>query len=234
MAIGVIGAMEEEIAHIRKEMDNVSQETKAGIVFTSGVWNGQNICLCKSGVGKVNASICTQILIDQFHASHIIFTGVAGAVDPALEIGDIVISVDALHHDMDASSLGFKKGVIPFFDHSVFKADKKLHDLALTAGKLVAGEEKVVAGRILSGDQFIASAEKVKELHEEFNGACTEMEGAAVAQVCTMNGIPFVIIRSISDKADGSANVNFQEFVEKASRNSFQIVQQMVKNWPFI
>ncbi|HAQ06027.1 MAG TPA: 5'-methylthioadenosine/adenosylhomocysteine nucleosidase [Bacillus bacterium] len=231
MRIAIIGAMDEEIQHILDGMNKYEQQRKAGISFYIGTFNDYEIVLCKSGVGKVNASVCTQILIDEFEASHIIFTGVAGAVNPDLKIGDIVVSIDCLQHDMDATALGFKLGEIPYSEVSVFKADSKLVDLAISASKETVQGKKIMSGRILSGDQFIADREKVKFLHEELQGYCTEMEGAAVGQVCSMNAIPFVIIRSMSDQADGSADVNFMEFTKLASQNSYEIVNEMIKNW---
>jgi adenosylhomocysteine nucleosidase len=231
MRIGIIGAMDEEIQHILESMESYETKTKAGIAFYVGEFNGFQVVLCKSGVGKVNASVCTQILIDEFGAANIIFTGVAGAVNPDLKIGDIVVSTDCVQHDMDVTPLGFKLGEIPYTEVSVFKADPSLVDLAITASKDIVQDKKIVSGRILSGDQFIADRDKVKFLHEELNGYCTEMEGAAVGQVCSMNDIPFVIIRSMSDQADGSADVNFLEFTKLASRHSYEIVNEMVKNW---
>lgn len=176
----------------------------------------------------MNAAACTQILIDRFGVDAIIFTGVAGALDPTLNIGDIVISSDCQQHDMDASPLGFARGVIPFADRSVFPADERLIKLAAEAGESVA-EGRVLIGRVLSGDQFIADRELVRKLHTEMGGACIEMEGSAVAQVCAMNGLPYVVIRSMSDKADGSAHVNFAEFTVKAADRSFRIVEQMIR-----
>lgn len=231
MRIGIIGAMDEEIQHILDSMENYKIGKKAGISFYSGKFNGYDIVLCKSGVGKVNASVCTQILIDEFQATHIIFTGVAGAVNPELKIGDIVVSTDCVQHDMDVTALGFKLGEIPYTEVSVFKADPALVDLAISASKEIVHDRKIVSGRILSGDQFIASRDKVRFLHDELQGFCTEMEGAAVGQVCSMNEIPFVIIRSMSDQADGSADVNFLEFTKLASKNSYEIVNEMIKNW---
>jgi len=228
MTIGIMGAMDQEIQLYKNQMDLISETNKAGIVYYEGMLNGKKVVLCKSGVGKVNASVCTQIMIDRFNVDCVIFTGVAGALHPELEIGDIVVSVDSQHHDMDASPLGFAKGEIPFADTSLFKADEKLVKLAVKASEAL-GEGNTFVGRVLSGDQFIANREIVKQLYEQMEGTCTEMEGAAVAQVCHMNQVPFVIIRSMSDKADGSAHVNFEEFTNLASQRSFQIVYNMLE-----
>lgn len=224
--IGLIGAMTEEIERIEQSMSGDRAVVRAGIRFLEGEFCGQTVVLCKSGVGKVNAAVCTQLLIDQFGVDAILFTGVAGALDPVLDIGDIVISTDCQQHDMDASPLGFPRGTIPFAPSSVFAADPDLRAKAVKASAAVT-EGRTMEGRVLSGDQFIADRDTVKLLYEQLGGACTEMEGAAVAQVCAMNGTPFVIIRSMSDKADGSAHVNFGEFAVRSAERSFRIVEHM-------
>lgn len=225
--IGIIGAMDEEIVLCRQNMSDVKEFARSGITYFQGRLHGKTIILCKSGVGKVNASICTQILIDDFGVDYVIFTGVAGGVDPDLNIGDIVISEDCRQHDIDASPLGFKRGEIPFASTSVFLAHSDLIQLAQKSGAELKDVNTVI-GRILSGDQFVADKEQVQRLYDEFNGSCVEMEGAAVAQVCHLNQIPFVIIRSLSDKADGSAHVNFLEFTKLAAERSYFIVDKMV------
>lgn len=227
--IGIIGAMAEEIELLEKHMKQARTESKAGIAFIEGEFEGRKVVVCRSGVGKVNAAVTTQILIDTFGVGCVIFTGVAGALDPELEIGDIVISEDCVQHDVDATALGFAKGVIPFQETSIFAADPELKRLALEASeKLFQGRAKV--GRVLSGDQFIADKLVVAGLREGLQGTCAEMEGAAVAQVCGMNGTPFVVIRSMSDKADGSADVSFAEFTVLASKNSYRIVEEMIRS----
>lgn len=229
MKIGIIGAMDEEIALYKEGMELTGETQKAGIAYYEGTWEGKQVVLCKCGVGKVNASICTQILIDAFGVDSVIFTGVAGALHPDLEIGDIVVSTDCQHHDMDVTPLGFPKGVIPFTDVSIFEADQQLIEAAVKASEQVS-HGKTRTGRILSGDQFVANRELVRDLYETMHGSCTEMEGAAVAQVCHMNKVPFVIIRAMSDKADGSAHVNFPEFTKLASERSFHIVKNMLQH----
>ncbi len=231
LKIGIIGAMNEEVAAFLSGMEHSEEKEVAGITFHTGVFNGKDVIVCKSGVGKVNASVCTQVLISSFGVEKILFTGVAGALDPRLDICDIVISTECMHHDMDATSLGFKKGEIPYDETYIFKADQKLVDLAQKVSLEVLTDQNVFQGRVLSGDQFISNEEKVSELHKELHGTCTEMEGAAVAQVCHMNHIPYVVIRSMSDKANGSANVNFMEFTKKASHQSYSIIDGMLKNW---
>lgn len=200
---------------------------KAGVTYASGTLHGKQVVVCKSGVGKVNAAVTTQILIDSFGVSKILFTGVAGALHPDLNIGDIVISSSCMQHDMDVTPLGFARGMIPYQEVSDFPADQSLIELAEEACKELSVDHYVI-GKVLSGDQFIASRETVQTLYEDLNGACAEMEGSAVAQVCYMNRVPYVVIRSMSDKADGSAHVNFPEFTVKASRRSHEIVNYML------
>ncbi|MCJ8011301.1 5'-methylthioadenosine/adenosylhomocysteine nucleosidase [Paenibacillus sp. KQZ6P-2] len=227
--IGIIGAMDEEVELLLAGMQSSETVVKAGIRYYKGTYHQQNIVVCKSGVGKVNAAVTTQILIDTFGVSKVLFTGVAGAVHPQLNIGDIVISSECLQHDMDVTALGYERGVIPYQEVSAFQADPALTALAEKAcGEL--GEVNCRVGRVLSGDQFIASVEQVTWFYEHLQGACVEMEGASVAQVCYMNGVPFVVIRSMSDKADGSAHANFAEFTVASSRRSHAILDYMLEH----
>lgn len=225
--IGLIGAMDEEIKLLLDRMENKRMREKAGIRYYEGTILGNSVVLCKSGVGKVNAAVTTQILVDTFGVSRILFTGVAGAVHPDLSIGDIVISSHCIQHDMDATALGYPRGVIPYQEVSTFTADTELVTLAEQACKAL--NQPYITGIVLSGDQFIASREAVAGLREGLNGACAEMEGAAVAQVCYMNDTPFVIIRSMSDKADGSAHVNYRDFTITAAQHSHAILEYMLK-----
>lgn len=225
--IGVIGAMVEEIELLNKHVEVSDSRVKAGITYHEGTLHGMQIVFCKSGVGKVNAAVCTQGLIDQ-GVDCVLFTGVAGALDPELEVGDIVISSSSLQHDMDVTPLGFPRGIIPFQEISEFAADERLVQLASEAAELhFSGRYRT--GKVLSGDQFIASRETVRVLRDDLGGTCAEMEGAALAQVCVMNGIPYVVIRSMSDKADGGAPDSFTEFTVQAANNSYLIIETMVK-----
>lgn len=226
--IGIIGAMKEEIELLRQALQQDHVEVQAGITFLQGKLYNRDVIVCQSGVGKVNAAVCTQLLINRFDVQAVLFTGVAGALDPTMEIGDIVISRDCMQHDMDASPLGFAKGEIPYAPRSVFAADARLIEVAQRVGQ-VRFPDRMRLGRVLSGDQFIADRAVVEELHRTMQGSCTEMEGAAVAQVCDMNNIPFLIIRSMSDKADGSAHVNFAEFTLEASRRSFDMIDGILQ-----
>lgn len=227
--IGLMGAMDEEIALLLDRIENQVPVVAAGIHFVKGKLHGREVIVCKSGVGKVNAAVTTQLLINQFDVDTVWFTGVAGAVDPDLNVGDIVISSSCQQHDMDVTPLGYPRGTIPYQEISDFPADSALIRLAEGACKRLCQGHKYMTGRVLSGDQFIADHQFVNSfLYETMNGACVEMEGAAVAQVCFMNKVPYVVLRSISDKADGSANVNFAEFTSLASRRSFEVINDLV------
>lgn len=226
--VGIIGAMAEEIELLHEYVEKSNCFVKAGITYVEGTLHGREVVFCRSGVGKVNAAVCTQVLIDA-GVDCVLFTGVAGALDPKLNIGDIVISTSCLQHDMDCSPLGFARGQIPFQETSEFVADAALVNLAYNACNLLFPGQ-YMKGKVLSGDQFVASRDVVRQLHEELNGTCTEMEGAALAQVCAMNDIPYVVIRSMSDKADGSAHVNFAEFTAVASVNSHRIIDEMIQH----
>jgi len=218
--------MDEEIRLLLEGMEDKETVVRAGIKYYQGTIAGKSVVLCKSGVGKVNAAVTTQILVDRFNVSKVLFTGVAGALHPDLNIGDIVVSSECMQHDMDVTALGFSRGVIPYQEVSTFPADNILVNLAEKACRELKVNYKT--GKILSGDQFIASHDTVRELREQLGGVCAEMEGAAVAQVCYMNETPFVIIRSMSDKADGSAHVNFEEFTVEASQRSHAILENML------
>lgn len=223
--IGIIGAMNEEVELYISELTNSKKTEISGITFFQGDLNKNNVIIVKSGIGKVNASICAQILINKFNVSKIISTGVAGALNPSLEIKDIIISKDSVHHDMDGVGLGFEKGQIPFTDWKFFNSCENLKNIALESSKRLGLKAK--EGRVLTGDQFITD-NKLGSLREEFNGDCVDMEGAAIAQVCKINNISHIIIKAISDKADHSATVNFKEFLNEASKNSFRLTKDII------
>lgn len=223
--IAIIGALDQEIEEFLNHMSQVEKKEEKGFTFYEGRLNEKEIVVVKSGVGKVFGAMTAQKLIDKYDPVCIIFTGIAGALNPTFEIGDVVISADSMQHDMDVTPLGFSIGTIPYTNLRIFAADNDLKDLAISAKT----SYKIHAGRILTGDQFIADKDKFEKL-KELEGDAIEMEGAAVAQVCVINNVPFVIIRTISDKADHSATVNFNEFLPKASKNSFEIVDHILKN----
>lgn len=226
--IGIIGAMDEEIKILHDNMSVERVINIASMEFFEGFLKDKKVVLVRCGIGKVNAAVCTQILITQFNVQGIINTGVAGAVYDKLNIGDIVISKDVAQHDFDATGFGYKLGEIPRLNEYIFKGDNNLIELAQKISKEELIEHNVYLGRILSGDVFVASPDVKEVLWDTFEGYCVEMEGAAIGQTCYLNKIPFVILRSISDKADGSAHVNFNEFVNRAAVNSSEIVEKII------
>lgn len=225
---GIIGAMDEEIAKIKEEMTDVRITAVAGMDFYEGILNGKSVVAVRSGIGKVNAGMCSQILADRFSVSAIINTGIAGSLRNEINIGDIVLSTDAVQHDMDASGFGYQKGQIPRVDTFAFKADEKLLELALESSKKVNPDINAFRGRVVSGDQFISDKDKKKWLIETFDASCTEMEGAAIAQAAYLNGIPYLIIRAISDKADDSAGMDYAVFEEQAIKHSVRLLLEMI------
>lgn len=227
--IGIIGAMEEEVKELTSMLINRKESTVAGLSFNEGIIEGKNVVIVECGIAKVNAAMCTQILISEYKVNAVINTGVAGALYEELDINDIVISTDAIEYDVDASPLGDPKGTIPRMKTSVFKADTKLVDAAYMAFENEKTRFNAYKGRVVTGDQFVADGELKNVLRKDFGGYCCEMEGGAIAHVAFLNKIPFVIIRAISDKADNSAEMTYDEFVKIAAVNSKEMVVNMLK-----
>ena len=227
--IGIIGAMDEEVISLKRKMIVKQQRDIASMTFFVGTVNEKEVVVVRCGIGKVNAAICTQILIDLFEVKYIINTGVAGGLYPELEIGDIVVSSDTVEHDMDASAVGNPRGEIPRMQKTYFEADEKLIDAAKKAAETLKDAGKVYVGRVASGDQFVCSMQVREDIYATFTAYCAEMEGAAIAHTCYLNQVPFVIIRAISDKADQSADVNFEEFVDVAAKNASKMIEGILK-----
>ncbi len=225
--IGIIGAMDEEVEQIVAAMNIEKEETKACMNFKAGRLNGKDVVVVRSGIGKVNAAVCTQILVDDFGADCVINTGIAGSLKAKIDIGDVVVSSDVLHHDMDATGFGYPKGQIPRMDTLSFKADERLVELASEACAVAVPEIGVHVGRVVSGDQFISDKNVKEEIVKNFDGYCTEMEGAAIAQTAYLNKIPFVILRAISDKADDSATMDYPTFEKQAIANSVKLIKEL-------
>lgn len=227
--IGIIGAMELEVEVLKEQMDVKNIVEKASMKFYEGILRGKDVVIVQCGIGKVNAGICVQILADLFHVDAVINTGVAGSLRAEINIGDIVVSTDACEHDMDVTALGYKQGIIPQMKESFFKADRKLVEAAIEVCREVNPDINVYEGRVLSGDQFISGEEIKNKLIDLFGGFCTEMEGAAIAHAAFLNEIPYVVIRAISDKADGSAHMDYPEFERAAAAHSAKLVENLVK-----
>lgn len=227
--IGIIGAMELEVEALKEQMDVKNIVEKASMKFYEGILRGKDVVIVQCGIGKVNAGICVQILADLFQVDAVINTGVAGSLRAEINIGDIVVSTDACEHDMDVTALGYKKGIIPQMKESFFKADRQLVEAAIEVCREVNPDINVYEGRVLSGDQFISGEEIKNKLIDLFDGSCTEMEGAAIAHAAFLNEIPYVVIRAISDKADGSAHMDYPEFERAAAAHSAKLVENLVK-----
>ena len=228
--IGIIGAMDDEVSALKNAMDLDRKETVAGTEFFVGTIKGCNVVIVQSGMGKVNAGTCAQLLITKFNARAVINTGVAGSLDNVLNIEDFVVSVDAVQHDFDVSPIGFVKGEIPYTGKYAFEADADLRAKAVDAITKSCPDVTVHQGRVCSGDQFISSSAQKDAITAQFGGLCCEMEGAAMAQICYLNDVPFVIIRAISDKADGSAEEDYDTFVKKAAQRSAAAVIYLLEN----
>lgn len=228
--LGIIGAMDEEVVKLKENMEQVEVRTKASMDFYRGVIGGKEVVVVRSGIGKVNAGICAQILADDYGVDGIVNTGIAGSLRAEINIGDIVVSTDAVQHDMDAVAFGYPLGQIPRMDTLAFHADSQLVELAVQCCKKVIPEIGVFQGRVASGDEFIAKKERKDAILKEFDACCCEMEGAAIAQAAYLNQIPFVIIRAISDKADDSASMDYPTFEAMAIKNSVKLIMEMVVN----
>lgn len=226
--IGIIGAMEEEVALLKEQMEIAEVVETASMIFCRGTLCGRDVVVVRSGIGKVNAAICAQILVDRFQVDVLINTGIAGSLDAEINIGDMVISTDAVEHDMDATIFGDPVGQIPRMDTFSFPADAELVQKAKEANEEANPDIRTFVGRIVSGDQFISSGDKKEQLVSVFQAKCTEMEGAAIAHAAYLNKVSCVIIRAISDKADNSATMDYPTFEKQAIAHSVKLVQNLL------
>ena len=229
---GIIGAMEDEVESLKARMEIARIVTRAGMDFFEGRLGHTEAVVVRSGVGKVNAGICVQILADLFQTDCIINTGAAGSLDSRIDIGDIVISTDAVYHDVDAVIFGYQPGEVPQLGCREFIADAGLADRLSRVCREVNPDLQVFMGRIVSGDQFISDPSVKERITRDFQGLCTEMEGAAIAQAAYLNQLPFVIIRAISDKADGSAMMEYPEFERKAAQDCARLTAAFLESLP--
>ncbi len=228
MLVGIIGAMDVEVEILAQAMDGSRVSEKCGMRFRAGKIGDVDVVVVRSGIGKVNAAVCTQVLVDDFHVTHIINTGVAGALDPRINVGDIVVSTDAIYYDVDVTVFGYEPGQVPQMPVVDFAADEALRAAALAAAREVAPEVGIFEGRVCSGDRFVSDEALKRSINETFDGLCCEMEGTAIAQTAWLNKVPFVIVRAISDKADGSDVMDYVEFEAVAARHCAGIVHAMV------
>lgn len=223
MTTGILGAIEAEVSLIREALEGRTDSVVLGTIVHRGTLEGREVLLARTGVGKVNAALATAALV-QAGATSVMFSGVAGGIAPEVRIGDIVVSTDCVQHDVDVTALGREPGEL-LGEPVSWSSDESLRDKAFAAATSVAGEGTVQLGRVASGDQFIASEAAVARLREQFAPACAEMEGAAMAQACVRLGVPWVVVRCISDEADSTADVDFPAFLEMASRRGLALVR---------
>ena len=227
--LGIIGAMQVEVETLVEALVEKESHKKAGRTYYTGKLDGLDVVVVQCGVGKVNAAICAQTLCDHFGVTHLVNTGIAGSLNAQLDIGDLVISTDAMYHDFDCVHFGYEMGRVPGMDVTGFPADAEMIRLALAAAESVhPGHCR--QGRIASGDLFVAEKATKEAIICKTQALCTEMEGAAIAHTAYLNDVPFVIIRAISDKADDSAQMDYPTFEAQAARHCAGVTLALVKN----
>lgn len=223
MVVGVLGAMEDEVRLVRDALVDRRDEVVFGAELHRGTLDGHDVVLARSGVGKVNAALTTAALVVA-GVDAVLFTGVAGGAAPGVRVGDVVVATDLVQHDIDVTALGHQPGEL-LGQPLAWACDTRLFAVADAASRQAVGDASVHAGRIASGDQFIASEADVERLHRQFGCLAVEMEGAAVAQACVRLGLPFVVVRSISDEAGSSAHVDFPAFLTMAAPRGLTLVR---------
>ena len=227
--LGIIGAMTIEIETLKEHLQDMVLSSRTGMEFCEGTLEGMPAVVVQCGVGKVNAAMCVQILCDCFGVTHLVNTGIAGSLCAELDIADMVVSTDAMYHDMDVAVFGYPVGQVPGMDVVAFPADKTLADCAFAAAEAVnPGHTRI--GRVASGDQFVAEKALKERIISVTQGLCTEMEGAAIAHAAYRNGVPYVILRAISDKADASAEMDYPTFETIAAHRCAQVTMTMARN----
>ncbi|AYC29698.1 5'-methylthioadenosine/S-adenosylhomocysteine nucleosidase [Paenisporosarcina cavernae] len=230
MKIAVIGAMEQEVELLRHAIEQPTEKTIANCEFTSGYYEGKEVILLKSGIGKVNAAMSTTLLLHEFQPDVVINTGSAGGFDAALDVGSIVISEDVRHHDVDVTAFGYAMGQVPGLPEG-FSSDASLMDLAEAAVKKI-GKHSYGRGLIITGDSFMHDTDRVESVRGHFPLAkASEMEAAAVAQVCHQFETPFVVIRALSDIAGKESSISFDEFLPIAAKHSTEIVLEVIRSF---
>lgn len=224
----ILGALDDEVEAFREHADVRSISNWRGYTVSEGSIRGHEVVISRSGVGKSLSAMLTQYLTDRYAPSRILFTGVAGALNPALEIGDTLIAESCMQYDMDVTALGFELGEVPYTPYRILSCDPQLVALARTC-RPSTGTVRV--GRVLTGDRFIVTSKDASDryLRDELAGDAVEMEGASAGLVATVNEIPFLIMRTISDKADASTSVNFAQFVQQASRTAWELVDHVME-----
>ena len=229
MKLGIIGAMNVEVETLKANMADVQVATHAGSEYFAGTLEGMDAVVVQCGIGKVNAALCAQVLISVYGVTHLVNTGIAGSLSAQLDICDMVVSQDAIHHDFDLRFWGRPVGQVPGMDVIAFPADESLMGRAFAAAEAVnPGHTRI--GRVASGDQFICSKEQKDKIIADTQAICAEMEGASIAHAAYRNGIPFVILRAISDKADGSAEMDYPTFEALAAQRCAQVTMHLARS----
>lgn len=226
--IGIIAAMQEEMDAIKQIMENITEKKIYELIFIEGEINEKKCVLVQCGVGKVNSSRVTQILIDNFDIEYIINVGSAGAANNELDIGDIVIGKTLVQHDFDITAFGHKKGYISNVGENMESDSKLIEKFEKLITEMDDKDYKIKIGTIASGDIFCTENEMKEKINKKFNADAIEMEGAAIAQVCYLDNIPFIIVRSISDSPNGKNNVTFEEYLELASKRCSVIIKKFI------
>ena len=226
--LGIIGAMSVEIETLKETMADFTVTSRVGMAFYEGKLEGLDVVVVQCGIGKVNAAICAQVLCDCYGVTHLVNTGIAGSLCADLDIGDLVVSKDAMWHDFDCVHFGYEMGKVPGMDVVSFPADAAMTEYAFAAAQAVnPGHTRI--GRIASGDKFVAEKSLKEQIISITGALCTEMEGTAIAQTAYRNGIPFVILRAISDKADDSAQMDYPTFERIAAHRCAEVTRNLAK-----
>ena len=228
MKLGIIGAMTIEVELLKEKMDAMRVSPHAGMEFCEGKLEGTDAVVVQCGVGKVNAAMCAQILCSVFGVTHLVNTGIAGSLDAGLDIGDLLVSRDAMYHDFDCVHFGYEMGKVPGMDVVAFPADETMIGHAFAAAEKVNPGHTAI-GRVASGDLFVAEKAAKDAIIAKTGAMCTEMEGAAIAHTAYRNGVPFVILRAISDKADDSAEMDYPTFEAIAARRCAAVTMELAK-----
>ena len=226
--VGIIAAMQEEMEAIKQIMCNIEEIKIYDLTFFIGKINQKECVLVESGVGKVNGSRTTQILIDKFEIEYVINVGSAATANDELEIGDIVIGENLVQHDFDITAFGHKKGYISNIGESVKSAKVLVKKFESAINNMDNIDYKIKIGTIASGDIFCTDITMKKKINSKFNADAIEMEGAAIAQVCYLDKVPFIIVRSISDNPNGNNNITFEEYLELASKRCSEILKDVI------
>lgn len=227
--MGIIAAMQEEMIEIKKIMTDIQEKKIFELIYTTGKINDKEIVLVEAGVGKVNAARATQIMIDNFEIDAIINVGSAGATNEQLNIGDIVIGKKLIQHDFDITAFGHPKGYISNVGEYVESDERLIKKIEKAISDIKENDFKIKIGTIVSGDIFCTEIKMKEKVRTKFNADAIEMEGAAIAQVCKLDKVPFIIIRSISDNPNGNNNITFDQFLEKASKRCAEIIKKYLQ-----